>query len=166
MEEYKEPSFDTEKSEESSIEVEGPSITTEDVEVVEVVEEVKPEPKFEKKKVAEPVAVDIEAVRNSLPKPAGDAVVGNGVVDTVKVSSIVYKNLYAKKSLSVHHLQRRLGELGYAEALSEKDGWFGDKTKLALAKFQQDNRVGAKGVPDLATLKKLFAGDPNVEVAE
>jgi hypothetical protein len=165
MEKYKEPSFDTEKSEESSIEVEGPSITTDDVKVVEVVD-VKPEAKFEKKKIADPVAVDIEAVRDSLPKPAGEAVVGNGVVDTVKVSAIVYKNLYAKKSLSVHHLQRRLGELGYAEALSDKDGWFGDKTKLALARFQSDKRVGADGAPDLETLKKLFAGDPNVEVAE
>jgi hypothetical protein len=166
MEEYKKPSSNTEKLEKSSIEVEGPSITTKDVEVVEVLEEVKPEPKVEKKKIADPVAVDIEAVRESLPKPAGDAVVGNGVVDTVKLSAIVYKNLYAKKSLSVHHLQRRLGELGYAEALSDKDGWFGDRTKLALARFQSSKKVGADGVPDLATLKKLFAGDPNVEVAE
>lgn len=166
MEEYKEPSSDTEKSELSPMEVAGPAITADDIEVVEVVEVEKPEPKFENKKIADPVAVDIEAVRDSLPKPAGDAVVGNGVVDTVKLSTVVYKNLYAKKSLSVHHLQRRLSELGYSEAFQDKDGWFGNKTKLALAKFQQDNKVGADGNPDLETLKKLFAGDPNVEVAE
>jgi hypothetical protein len=118
------------------------------------------------KKIAQPVAVNIEAVRDSLPQPAGEAVVGNGVVDTVSVSSIVYKNLYAKKSLSVHHLQRRLNELNYTEAYEDRDGWFGDKTKSALARFQADNKVGANGVPDLDTLKKLFAGDPNVEISK
>jgi hypothetical protein len=164
---YEEPSFDTEKSELSPVEVAGPAITADDVEIIEVVEAPKPaEPQVEKKKIADPVAVDIEAVRDSLPKPAGEAVVGNGVVDVVKLSAVVYKNLYAKKSLSVHHLQRRLSELGYPEAFQDKDGWFGDKTKLALAKFQQDNNVGSNGNPDLATLKKLFAGDPNVEVAK
>ena len=153
MENYKEPSFNTEKLEESSAEVVAAAVAA-------------PAPKIEKKKIAEPVAVDIEAIRDSLPKPAGEAVVGNGVVDTVKVSSIVYKNLYAKKSLSVHHLQRRLNELNYDEAYGDRDGWFGDSTKAALARFQADNRVGADGVPDLKTLRKLFAGDPNVEIAE
>jgi peptidoglycan hydrolase-like protein with peptidoglycan-binding domain len=152
MENYKEPSSNTEKLEESS---------TEAVAAVAA-----PAPKIEKRKIAEPVAVDIEAVRDSLPKPSGPAVVGNGAVDTVKLSSIVYKNLYAKKSLSVHHLQRRLNELNYSEAYGDRDGWFGDNTKSALARFQADNRVGADGLPDLKTLKKLFAGDPNVEVAE
>lgn len=164
---YQKPSFDTEKSELSPAEATGPAITADDIETIEVVEAPKPvEPKIEKKKIAEPVAVDIEAVRDSLPKPAGEAVVGNGVVDTVKLSAIVYKNLYAKKSLSVHHLQRRLSELGYSEASQDKDGWFGDKTKFALAKFQDDKKVGTNGTPDLATLKKLFTGDPNVEVSE
>jgi hypothetical protein len=152
MENYKEPSSNTEKLEESSTEV--------------VAAVAAPAPKVEKKKIAEPVAVNIDIVRDSLPKPAGDAVVGNGVVDTVNLSSIVYKNLYAKKSLSVHHLQRRLNELNYTEAYEDRDGWFGDKTKSALARFQASNKVGADGIPDLDTLKKLFAGDPNVEVAE
>ena len=152
MENYKESSSNTEKLEESPIEV--------------VAAVAAPAPKVEKKKIAEPVAVDIEAVRDSLPKPAGDAVVGNGVVDTVKLSAIVYKNLQAKKSLSVHHLQRRLNELNYVEAYQDRDGWFGDRTKTALARFQADNKVGADGVPDLKTLNKLFAGDPNVEIAE
>lgn len=164
MENYKEPSSNTEKLEESSIEVAGPTIATNDVKVVE--SEVVTVAVVEKKKVAQPVAVDIESIRDSLPQPAGDAVVGNGVVDTVKLSSIVYKNLYAKKSLSVHHLQRRLNEFGYSEAYQDRDGWFGDKTKKALAKFQLNNKVGADGVPDLKTLNKLFAGDPNVEIAE
>jgi hypothetical protein len=150
MENYKESSSNTEKLEESPIEV---AVAA-------------PAPKIEKKKIAEPVAVDIEAVRDSLPKPAGEAVVGNGVVDTVKLSAIIYKNLQAKKSLSVHHLQRRLNELNYVEAYQDRDGWFGDRTKTALARFQADNKVGADGVPDLKTLNKLFAGDPNVEIAE
>jgi hypothetical protein len=163
MENYKEPSSNTEKLEESSIKVVGPSIASEDVEAVAVA---RPTPKIEKKKIAEPVAVNIDAVRDSLPKPAGPAVVGSEAVDTVKVSAIVYKNLYAKKSLSVHHLQRRLNELNYSEAYGDRDGWFGDRTKAALARFQADNKVGANGAPDLKTLRKLFAGDPNVEVAE
>jgi hypothetical protein len=160
----KESTSYAESKDKSLIEVEDSKVATDEMPAAKVVPATSP--KNVGKKIADPVAVDIEAVRDSLPKPAGDAVVGNGVVDTVRVSAIVYKNLYAKKSLSVHHLQRRLNELGYSGAYSDKDGWFGDKTKSALAKFQADNKVGADGVPDLKTLKKLFAGDSNVEISE
>ena len=154
----------TDKLEKSSTEIETTAIVADEAPAVMASTVISP--KIPVKKIAEPVAVNIEAVRDSLPQPAGEAVVGNGVVDTVKVSAIVYKNLYAKKSLSVHHLQRRLNELGYGEAYQDRDGWFGDRTKAALARFQADNKAGADGVPDLKTLRKLFAGDPNVEVAE
>jgi peptidoglycan hydrolase-like protein with peptidoglycan-binding domain len=119
-----------------------------------------------KKKYADPRPVDLDAVVASLPQPAGDHVVGNGVVDTVLVSRIIYKNLYARKSLSVHHLQRRLVELGYADAGRDKDGWFGDRTLNAVKQFQRDRKLPDNGEITLKLLSKIFDGDPNVEVAE
>jgi peptidoglycan hydrolase-like protein with peptidoglycan-binding domain len=128
-----------------------------------IVPSVAPAPK---KKYADPQPVDLDAVVASLPQPAGDHVVGNGVVDTVFVSRIVYKNLYARKSLSVHHLQRRLVELGYADAGRDKDGWFGDRTLNAVKQFQRGRKLPDNGEITLKLLSKIFDGDPNVEVAE
>lgn len=136
--------------------------------VVEVVEETpkptpaKPEPV--KAKYAAPVAVTIDDIENSKPTPAGPAVVSNKEVDDVFLSKIVYKNLYARKSLSVHHLQRRLNELGYVDALKDKDGYYGDRTKSAVAKFQVENKLEGEGMIDAKTLTVLFTGDPNVNV--
>lgn len=72
--------------------------------------------------------------------------------------------MYARKSLTVHHLQRRLTELGYGEASSDKDGWYGDLTMEAVKAFQGDNRLEATGVMDADTLRRIFKGDPNVKV--
>lgn len=134
----------------------------EEVEVVEVV--VEPEVVVEKKKHADPVAVSSEDIENSLPTPAGPAVVGLGEKDAVKVSSIIFKNEYARKSLSVHHLQRRLSEVGFVDAAKDKDGYFGDYTRRALRLFQQSAGLDPDGEVSLATLNKLFDGDPNVIV--
>lgn len=139
---------------------------TEDTEV-DAVEDIKPVAKPIKpavKKYAEPVAVDINAVIESLPEPAGPAVVGNGEVDDVLLSSCVYKNMYARKSLTVHHLQRRLTELGYVEAGLDKDGFYGDRTKQAVTQFQIANKLDSSGLMDAATFKLVFKGDPNVKV--
>lgn len=138
--------------------------------VVEVVEEApkpapapaKPEPV--KAKYAAPVAVTIEDIENSKPTPAGPAVVSNKDVDDVFLSKIIYKNLYARKSLSVHHLQRRLNELGYVDAVKDKDGYYGDHTKSAVAKFQTENKLEGEGMVNARTLLILFTGDPNVTV--
>lgn len=137
--------------------------------VIEVIEQaveapVPADPKPAKKKHADPVPVTIEDIENLLPTPAGPAVVGNGERDVVKVSSIIYKNEVARKSLSVHHLQRRLFELGYDDAGKDKDGYFGPLTRRALVIFQEKNGLDPNGVPSIATLEKLFAGDPNVEI--
>lgn len=139
------------------------------VAVEEIVVPVAAEPEEAKKpvarkKYADPVAVDLEAVVAALPEPAGEAVVGNGVVDPVYVSSIVYKNLYSRKSLSVHHLQRRLAELGYESARKDKDGWFGDNTVAAVKSYQADKKLPVNGEITYGLLTKIFAGDPNVEV--
>jgi hypothetical protein len=144
------------------------------VEEVVVVEEAEPEeiksvpaqpaPKPQVSKFAEPVAVDINAVIDSLPAPAGPAVVGLGEVDDVLLSSCIYKNKYARKSLTVHHLQRRLSELGYTQAGLDKDGYYGDLTKAAVLEFQLANNLSDSGMVDAVTFELIFKGDPNVKV--
>lgn len=111
---------------------------------------------------AEPVAVSIEDIQNFIPQAAGPAVVSNNTVDYVRLSAIVFKNVHARKSLSVHHLQRRLNELGYTEAFADKDGYYGDKTREAVGRFQGDNNLPGGGLVDQGTIDLLFRGDPNV----
>lgn len=96
--------------------------------------------------------------------PAADHVVGNGDVDEVFLKQCVYKNPYARKSLTVHHVQRRLGELGYSDATADRDGWYGDLTVAAVKAFQADKGFEATGKMDADTFTKLFAGDHNVRV--
>jgi len=110
-----------------------------------------PEPK-PKRKVEEAVV------------PAADHVVGNGDTDEVHLKQCVYKNPYARKSLTVHHVQRRLGELGYSDATADRDGWYGDLTVAAVKAFQSDKGLDANGSMDADTFTRLFAGDHNVRV--
>lgn len=118
-----------------------------------------------------PVEVEAEVeVKVEAPVPAarGAAVTKEGI-DPVLLSVCIYKNPAARKSLSVHHLQRRLNELGYHDAYGDKDGWYGDLTRAAVAAYQKDNGLvvdGREGLMDEVTLKKIFAGDPNVFIAE
>jgi peptidoglycan hydrolase-like protein with peptidoglycan-binding domain len=100
------------------------------------------------------------------PKPAAvaNAVVGTGTTDDVFLSRCVFKSRMTRKSLSVHHLQRRLTELGFRDAGSDKDGWYGDLTFKAVKEFQAANKLEASGLVDAATLEAIFAGDPNVTV--
>jgi hypothetical protein len=123
--------------------------------------------------VEEPVVEDVvvEVIPEPTPVPVyeapvatASAVVGDGDTDPVSVAACVYKNPYARKSLSVHHLQRRLNELGYPEAYADLDGWYGDLTKNAVAKFQEAKGLEATGLIDLNTLELVFQGDPNVHV--
>jgi len=92
------------------------------------------------------------------------AVVGNGETDPVLLSAIKYKNINQKKSLSVHHLQRRLNELGYHEAYADEDGFFGDLTEFSVSQFQKDNGLDETGRADGPTLEKIFEGDKNVSL--
>ena len=105
------------------------------------------------------------------PTPATDAVpaaknaaVSGNAVDDVLLSQCVYKNMYARKSLSVHHVQRRLVERGYTNAVGDKDGWYGDLTKDAVASFQKAHGIEGAGTMNAATLTALFDGDENVNV--
>ena len=139
-----------------------------------VVEVVVPEPEPEPVPAPQvsivPVPVDIEQVIAKLEeeavKPAGPFVIGNAEVDTVKVSAIKFKNMAARRSVSVFHTQRRLKELGYATAGSDREGFYAEGTLAAMKKFQADNKIEGEGMPDLKTLQKLFKGDPNVKVED
>lgn len=112
----------------------------------------------------EPVATPETKNQHSFAPASEYAVVGAGDVDEVSLSKVVYKNLVSKKSLSVHHIQRRLNERGYALAYLDKDGFYGDQTKEAMAQFQADNNIAGDGMPDMATLIALFENDSNVRV--
>jgi peptidoglycan hydrolase-like protein with peptidoglycan-binding domain len=128
-------------------------VTAEVVEVVEpvavIVEEPKPEPQPKKK----------HAVKSGV----GIVVSGNDF-DDVRLDMCVYKNPATRKSLSVHHLQRRLVELGYREAGTDKDGWYGDHTKLAVEAFQAANSLAVTGAVDAGMLEMLFADEPFINV--
>jgi hypothetical protein len=117
-----------------------------------VVEEPKPEPVPEVKPI--PVVA----------KPAEKHVVGTGDTDDVYLAKCVYKNIYERKSLTIHHLQRRLEELGYKDVIGDKDGWLGDLTMMSVEKFQKDKGLAATGKVDAETFKKIFEGDSNVNV--
>jgi peptidoglycan hydrolase-like protein with peptidoglycan-binding domain len=95
---------------------------------------------------------------------AKNAAVSGNAVDDVLLSQCVYKNMYARKSLSVHHVQRRLVERGYTNAVGDKDGWYGDLTKDAVASFQKTHGIEGAGTMNAATLVALFDGDENVHV--
>jgi hypothetical protein len=106
-----------------------------------------------------------------LPAPAPDAfvkragvIVAGGETDPVYLDKCVFKNTGARKSLSVHHLQRRLVELGYHNALGDPDGWYGDDTRACVHAFQKDSNIDGDGIMDATTLEALFARDPHVTV--
>lgn len=123
-----------------------------------VVEEVVAEPEV----VEEPKPV---VKKSSSSAPASEyAVVSGEGTDTVSVSKAIYKNIHQKKSLTVHHIQRRLNEWGYKEAFLDKDGFYGDLTKSAMEKFQADKNLNVTGLADYETLVALFENDNNVVV--
>ena len=124
------------------------------------VEAIEPEPTPEPEPAPAPKAKAKERVEDT----EAAHVVGLGDKDEVLLAQCVYKNMYARKSLTVHHLQRRLAELGYGDASADLDGWYGDLTKESVRQYQGDNNLEATGVMDAETFKRIFKGDPNVMV--
>lgn len=132
-----------------------------------------PEPEPAPTVIEEPIIVDaVPAVEpKPEPKPVPSpkksrnpvVVVSGDAVDTVYLAKCVYKNKFERKSLTVHHLQRRLVELGYREAGSDRDGYYGDLTKAAVLKYQEANGIAATGIMDVDTFVNIFNGDPNVD---
>lgn len=97
--------------------------------------------------------------------PTTYAVVSNDLVDTIHASKVIVHNKSQKKSLSVHHVQRRLNEWGFTTAYLDKDGYCGDHTVSAISAFQAKVGVSSTGIPDYDTLALLFEGDTNVKLA-
>jgi peptidoglycan hydrolase-like protein with peptidoglycan-binding domain len=124
--------------------------------VVEDEPEPEPEPKAKSQKGK-------KVVTDRKPSPAGAAVSG-GETDNVSLAACVFKNKMQKKSLSVHHVQRRLAELGYPDAYTDKDGWYGDLTRAAVSQYQDAVGISNDGIIDMMTLESLFSDDRNVNV--
>lgn len=60
------------------------------------------------------------------------------------------------RGTSVHTVERALAQLGYlANNKYSRDGYFGTKTRVALAKYQRANKLKATGVFDAATRRAL-----------
>ena len=152
------PMDEPKATEESLYELDSATFTTEDP--VIVVEAIEPEPAPEPE--PEPAPKAKAKVREE--DTEATHVVGLGDKDEVLLAQCVYKNMYTRKSLTVHHLQRRLAELGYGEASADLDGWYGDLTKESVRQYQGDNKLEATGVMDADTFKRIFKGDPNVMV--
>ena len=128
------------------------------------VEELEPEPEPEPEPVVVPEVVPEVVPTLVVDKPAEKHVVGTGDTDDVYLAKCVYKNIYERKSLTIHHLQRRLEELGYNDVVGDKDGWLGELTMISVEKFQKDKGLAATGKVDADTFSKIFEGDSNVNV--
>jgi len=87
-----------------------------------------------------------------------------GDQDDVYLENCIIKNKYNRKSLTIHHLQRRLVELGYPMAAQDRDGYYSDGTMGAVACWQTDNDLEATGVVDAQTFQGIFNNDPIVVV--
>jgi hypothetical protein len=144
--------------EETPVEEEFVLIAEEPV-VVELEEEVVEVPK--PKKPATPKAP--KPATSGVP-PTTYAVVGGEEQDEVHLSRAIYKNIRQKRSLTVHHIQRRLKEWGFRDAYSERDGFYGDLTKKSVTEFQESLGLEVTGMMDAETMTRLFEGDTNVTV--
>ena len=130
----------------------------------EPVEVEEPKPVAVEEPEPEPVVIPEVKPIPVVAKPAEKHVVGTGDTDDVYLAKCVYKNIYERKSLTIHHLQRRLEELGYKDVIGDRDGWLGELTMISVEKFQQDKGLAATGKVDADTFRKIFEGDTNVNV--
>lgn len=125
--------------------------------------------KFADKKQPVPDIATVEDVEVSNTKIYIDpnkvqVVVSGNDYDEVIFDRCIYKNRRHKKSLTVHHLQRRLVELGYGLAGGDLDGYYADETQMAIDEFRADHKIKAEGPIDRATFEAIFKGDINVKV--
>jgi hypothetical protein len=135
------------------------AVTVEVEEPIAIVEEPTPAP-VEPEPMPEPIPVE-----EPQPQPAAANAAVTGSSDDVYLSKCVYENKYERKSLTIHHIQRRLEELGYKDVVGDRDGWLGELTMLSINQFQKDRgmEVTDKTV-DEVTFISIFAGDPNVNI--
>jgi hypothetical protein len=149
-------------TEEINIEPAGDIEVDAPVEVIEVIE-VEPEQVIVEELTLEPMPEPVVVEQPKASRKVSHAVSGDDVDDVI-LANCIYKNVYARKSLTVHHLQRRLIELGYKDADADKDGWLGDETVASIKKFQADKGMDVTGSVDTDTFKKIFEGDVHVNV--
>jgi hypothetical protein len=133
------------------------AVTVEVEEPIAIVEEPTPAP-VEPEPMPEPIPVEEPQPQTAV---ANAAVTGSS--DDVYLSKCVYENKFERKSLTIHHIQRRLEELGYKDVVGDRDGWLGELTMMSVNQFQKDRgmEVTDKSV-DTDTFLAIFAGDPNV----
>lgn len=102
------------------------------------------------------------STRKSARKAPKDAVVGGGDTDPVIYSRVTPEGrAKTRKSLTVHHLQRRLTWLGYEVAAADLDGQYGTLTTAAVSAWQRDNEYPEGDLTHTQFLE-IFEGDPNV----
>lgn len=89
-------------------------------------------------------------------------VVGGDETDPVYESKLV-ADPNKRKSLTVHHVQRRLVDVGYHEAAAGIDGQYDVHTQRAFEAWQSDNGFDP-GPATFDQFQELFNGDPNVTV--
>ena len=151
---------------EENIEVGDQPVDSHDIPAVEPtpapVPEPTPEPVIVEEQVAPVVVEEEPKPRKEVKRP--EVNVSGSDKDEVLLSNCIYKNTFNKKSLTIHHLQRRLAELGYKDAYSDKDGWYGDLTKVSVEKFQADRGLNPTGLMDSDTFNKIFEHDPHVNI--
>lgn len=85
-------------------------------------------------------------------------------IDDVYLSRCIYKNMRDTRSLTVHHLQRRLQEEEHHEAIRDRDGFYGDHVRNAVREYQKANGLTVTDHIDAVTFQKIFENDPDVRV--
>ena len=135
----------------------------EDIVPVAVIEE-KPKPKPAKPAKSAEVETKNSTFSALTPPPTKPHVISNWDTDKVFLSQCVYNNKKNRKSLTIHHIQRRLKEWGFKTAFTDKDGFYGDKTKKSVAEFQEFAGLEVTGIINAETLTRIFEGDTNVTV--
>ena len=123
-----------------------------------------PEPTPEPAPQPEPEPTPEPAPRKRAVKSGVGIIVSGTDSDDVRLDMCIYKNPATRKSLSVHHLQRRLVECGFREAGTDKDGWYADATKRAVEQYQAANNRAVTGAVDADMLVALFADEPFINV--
>lgn len=152
-----------------------------EVEAIEQAEVGQPKPRAKAKPAQDPgddagisskPVDDAEPAADPQPQPQSDttphaatpvyqaAVTGDK--DDVYLSNCIVKNPANRKSLTIHHLQRRLWELGFTSAADDKDGYYGDLTIDSVMAFQEANGLEGTGIVDQETFLAIFENDPIV----
>jgi hypothetical protein len=107
---------------------------------------------------AEPVKAK-RVAKPEAPKSPNARIMGRGP-DPVRVST----GLGSGKSLTTHHIQRRLIERGFPSVYEDRDGFWREGTQSALNAFADVQ--GLSEASHRQILESLFENDDNVELKD